>query len=107
MRKNLTIAGQDAGFIEYVIAADELQIIDVFVQPKYRRQGLAETVLRELFAKNKHLASVYLEVRVSNTAAQNLYTKLGFEKIGIRKNYYSKPVEEAVLMQKKLHGFQN
>ena len=96
------ITNKDIGFIEYVIAADELQIIDIFVQPEYRRQGLAEKALRELFMENQHLNSAYLEVRISNTAAQNLYHKLGFEKAGIRKNYYNNPAEDAVLLKKPL-----
>ena len=94
----------EAGFIEYIIAADELQIIDIFIRPEYRRQGLAEKTLGELFAQNKHLTAVYLEVRASNTAAQNLYNKLGFEKIGIRKNYYNNHVEDAVSLKKILNS---
>jgi len=102
MRKSISQNSPEIGFIEYVCAADELQITDIFIQPEYRRQGLAEKNLRELFAENKHLANVYLEVRASNTAAQNLYAKLGFVKTGTRKNYYSTPAEDAVLLRKNL-----
>jgi len=102
MRKIITNAGQTVGFIDYIIAVDELQLIDVFIQPEYRRLGLAEKHLRELFAENKHLGNVYLEVRISNIPAQSLYAKLGFEKTGVRKNYYNNPPEDAVLMMKPL-----
>ncbi|MDR2431257.1 MAG: ribosomal protein S18-alanine N-acetyltransferase [Candidatus Margulisbacteria bacterium] len=107
MRKSITYnatgaAPQEAGFIEYVAAADELQIIDVRVEPKHRRQGLAEKALRELLAENRKLNNAYLEVRAANTAALKLYKKLGFAQIGIRKNYYRDPAEDAVLMSKKL-----
>ncbi|GBR74868.1 putative acetyltransferase [Candidatus Termititenax aidoneus] len=102
MHKIITINNCTAGRVEYTIAADELQILDVYVQPEYRRQGLAENALRELFGENPRLNNAYLEVRVSNQAALNLYLKLGFTKTGLRKNYYSTPVEDAVLLRKEL-----
>jgi ribosomal-protein-alanine N-acetyltransferase len=102
MRQNIISGGSPAGFIEYITAADELQITDIYVRPEYRRQGLAAQALGELFAENKTLAHAYLEVRASNTAAQNLYVKLGFAKTGLRKNYYSNPAEDAVLLRKSL-----
>jgi len=104
MRKSISQNSQEIGFIEYVRAADELQITDIFIQPEYRRQGLAEKNLRELFTENKHSANAYLEVRASNTAAQNLYAKLGFVKTGVRKNYYRAPAEDAVLLRKNLRN---
>ena len=102
MHKIITINNCVAGRVEYIIAADELQIIDVYVQPEYRRQGLAEKTLRELFTENKRLASAYLEVRASNQAALNLYLKLGFKKTGLRKGYYNNPPEDAALLRKGL-----
>jgi ribosomal-protein-alanine N-acetyltransferase len=87
--------------VEYTIAADELQIINVYVQPEYRRQGLAEKALRELFRENR-LNNAYLEVRVSNQAALNLYKKLDFRQTGLRKGYYNDPPEDAALLRKEL-----
>lgn len=102
MHKSITQNGQEVGHLEYIYAADELQILDIFIQPEYRRQGLAQGAIKELFTAEQNLTNAYLEVRISNQAAQNLYTKLGFEKTGIRKNYYHDPVENAVLMKKIL-----
>jgi ribosomal-protein-alanine N-acetyltransferase len=102
MHKIITINNCAVGRVEYTIAADELQILDVCVQPEYRRQGLAENALRELFKENPRLNNAYLEVRDSNQAALNLYLKLGFTKTGRRKDYYNNPIEDAVLLHKKL-----
>jgi len=102
MRQPITHNGQEIGYIEYVTAADELQIIDIFVQAEYRQRGLAEEALRGLLAAHPASAQVYLEVRASNQPALNLYAKLGFTKCGLRKGYYSNPTEDAVLMERKL-----
>ena len=50
----------------------------------------------------KEVEAVYLEVRFSNTPAQKLYEKYGFEKLGLRKKYYTNPSEDAVLMKKTI-----
>ncbi|MDR1113854.1 MAG: GNAT family N-acetyltransferase [Candidatus Margulisbacteria bacterium] len=102
MHKIITINNYPAGRMEYAIATDELQILDVYVQPEYRRQGLAENALRELLRENPPLNNAYLEVRASNQAALNLYLKLGFTKTGLRKDYYNNPIEDAVLLHKEL-----
>jgi ribosomal-protein-alanine N-acetyltransferase len=102
MHKIITINKREIGHIEYLTAADELQIIAVLVQPEYRRQGHAEKALRSLLNEHAHLNNAYLEVRAANQAALNLYAKLGFEQTGLRKNYYNNPPEDAVLLRKKL-----
>ncbi|GBR75619.1 putative acetyltransferase [Candidatus Termititenax persephonae] len=102
MRKNIVKHGQEIGFVEYITAADELQILDVYVRPEYRRQGLAKNALRELLAENKNLANAYLEVRAANQPALSLYAKLGFARVGWRQAYYHNPVEDAVLMRRTL-----
>ncbi|MDR2428472.1 MAG: GNAT family N-acetyltransferase [Candidatus Margulisbacteria bacterium] len=102
MHKIITINNCAAGQVEYTVAADELQIIEVCVRPEYRRRGLAEKALRELFREHGHLNNVYLEVRASNQAALSLYLKLGFIKTGLRENYYSNPIEDAALLRKEL-----
>ena len=84
---------------EYVLVADEAQIIDIYVEPEQRRQGLAEKKLREWMAGLPKGTKVILEVRVGNTPARKLYEKLGFTELYVRKNYYSKPTEDASVMQ--------
>ena len=92
---------QEIGHLEYIITADELQIIDIFINENFRRQGLAIKTIKKLLAS---VACSYaiLEVRKSNTPAINLYKKLGFQEIDQRKNYYNEPLEDAVVMQLKI-----
>ena len=81
--------------------ADEAEIASVCVDPAYRRLGggtkLLQTLLRQ--ARLSGAQNVYLEVRASNRAAQELYRCAGFECIGVRKRYYTNPSEDAVLMR--------
>lgn len=81
--------------------ADEAEIASVCVDPAYRRLGggtkLLQTLLRQ--ARLSGAQNVYLEVRASNQAAQGLYRCAGFECIGLRKRYYTNPLEDAVLMR--------
>lgn len=81
--------------------ADEAEIASVCVDPAYRRLGggtkLLQTLLRQ--ARLSGAQNVYLEVRISNQAAQKLYRGAGFECIGVRKRYYTNPLEDAVLMR--------
>jgi len=51
--------------------------------------------------RSRGVVEFFLEVRESNTPARGLYTKLGFEEIGLRKNYYEEPREHAVLMKRE------
>ena len=93
-------AGEVSGFIEAQIIADEIHLYDVAVAPKFRRQGIAESLIDKLVGLPSNV--ILLEVRESNLAALRLYQKCGFAVDGIRKNYYSAPVENAVLMSRKL-----
>ena len=70
------------------------------VSPDFRRQGIARALIAELTAKagENKLAFVTLEVRESNAPAIALYTGAGFVPVGKRKNFYSNPTENAVLM---------
>lgn len=89
--------------IAYVIywqIEDEIQINNIAVHPDFRRMGIGEAVLRKILEKVRKggARSVFLEVRPSNEAAQALYAKLGFKLIGIRKNYYFNPQEDALVL---------
>ena len=79
---------------------DEGYITNVAVSPDFRRQGIARALIAELTAKagENKLAFVTLEVRESNAPAIALYTGAGFAPVGKRKNFYSNPTENAVLM---------
>ena len=82
---------------------DEADINQVAVTGNYRRSGIGERMVRRLLDGLKERGYLYttLEVRKSNTAAIALYEKLGFVSEGIRKNFYEKPTEDAVIMWKR------
>ena len=68
----------------------------------FRRKNIATELLKKLFdvCSQRRLQSITLEVRESNEKAIRLYEKNGFSPVGIRKNYYKNPAENAVLMTK-------
>ena len=84
-------------------AVGEGDITSVAVHPDYRRKGLAKKLI-EKFENSlpEDTESIFLEVRESNCGAIALYEKCGFERLSVRKNFYSQPRENAVVMQKKL-----
>ncbi|MCQ2469545.1 MAG: ribosomal protein S18-alanine N-acetyltransferase [Ruminococcus sp.] len=84
-------------------AVGEADITSVAVRPEFRRRGLAYRLMDE-FEKllPDDTESIFLEVRESNSAAIALYEKCGFQRLSIRKNFYSEPRENAAVMQKKL-----
>lgn len=91
--------GEVCGFITANAVLDEINIYNIAVDERFRRQGVASALLSELEKSKPY--SINLEVRESNAAAIALYEKCGFEQVGRRKNFYSKPTENAVLMTKK------
>lgn len=89
-----------AGYAAVYCVCGEADIARVAVPPEYRRQGIATRLLLKCFEDNK-ANCVFLDVRESNIAAISLYKSLGFEQIGVRKNYYSDPTENAILMKRE------
>ncbi|MCR5635663.1 MAG: ribosomal protein S18-alanine N-acetyltransferase [Clostridiales bacterium] len=92
--------GKVVGYINADTVLDEVYVINVCVHPHYRRQGIGERLVKALrdYCRDNSFAFVTLEVRQSNTAAISLYRKLGFEKAGLRKNFYTHPTEDADIM---------
>lgn len=91
------------GFITGVYLLDTADIYSVAVSSEYRKKGVGKRLLEEFFsALPDEVKNVCLEVRESNFPAIKLYEKLGFECVGLRKNFYQDPRENAVLMTKKL-----
>ena len=88
------------GWIELTLP--EASLIEMSVHPNVQRQGLGQLLLQELMARACSLGSekIFLEVRASNAAARALYQKNGFKVISTRKRYYSKPEEDALVMEK-------
>lgn len=89
-----------AGYVIFWQIGDEAQINNVAVHPDFQGQGLGELVMRYVLNRLKEngVHFVSLEVRVSNHRALALYRKLGFSILGVRKEYYSRPVEDAYVM---------
>lgn len=92
--------GSLVGYIGMKAVLDEADITNVAVDPDRRRQGIGKMLLRGLLAKAGELGirRIFLEVRVSNTAARALYEQAGFRTVDVRKNYYEKPKEDAYIM---------
>ena len=92
--------GRAVGYVGLMYVLDEGYISNIAVSPSRRREGIADMLLDELRrrAKAKKLSFLTLEVRLSNIPAQSLYKKHGYIEVGRRRNYYSLPREDAVLM---------
>lgn len=93
--------GEICGFVTAFSVLDEVSVNNVAVTHSCRRKGIATLLMNALWDKVSDFAAfVTLEVRESNAPATALYEKLGYKKVGVRKNFYSEPCENAVLMTK-------
>ncbi len=83
-----------------VSVLDEGQIVNVATHPDHRRRGYADAVLSALLAlaRERGIVTMTLEVRESNYGAQALYRSHGFEAVGKRRDFYSHPREDAIIM---------
>ena len=88
------------GYVGCQTVLDEGYITNVAVSPAHRRKGVAAKLLAELRvrAEERALAFITLEVRVSNAPAIALYENAGYVPVGTRRNFYSAPKEDALLM---------
>ena len=95
--------GKILGYCGLWGTADEGQITNVAVKKEFRKKAIGFSMIKILmeYGKDIGLNAFTLEVRVSNKAAINLYHKLGFEDCGVRKNYYTKPTEDALIMWRR------
>lgn len=95
--------GEIAGYCGCYQSLEEAEITNVAVKKSLRRRGVARELLTKLFqVGTEQGAFAYtLEVRVSNEAAIRLYESLDFENVGIRKNFYEKPTEDAMIMWRR------
>lgn len=88
------------GYIIFWHIQEDVQINNVAVRPDFRGKGIGEALTRHVIEKVRKNGATFvtLEVRPSNAEAVALYTKLGFEILGTRKNYYTNPDEDAYMM---------
>lgn len=93
---------QFLGYAGQLYAGDDAHVTNIAVSREFQRHGVATRLLAELAwsAIERGSEGLTLEVRVSNTAAQALYQRFGFESAGIRKNYYEN-VEDAIVMWRR------
>ena len=96
--------GHVAAYGGMLTVLDEGQITNIATHPDYRRRGLGESIVREFirYAEEEKISFISLEVRESNRAAISLYEKLGFCTAGVRKNFYTLPRENGIVMTKNI-----
>ena len=96
------LAGDEVvGYIITLNVPPETEIANIAVSPRFRRRQIGQLLLSQGIDRATERGSniFYLEVRCSNAAAIGLYEKMGFVPIGIRKNYYKNPKEDALVMK--------
>lgn len=93
-------AAEVVGFSGYWLVVDEAHVSTFAVHPRWRRQRVGQTLLREVLrqAASQGASMATLEVRVSNLVAQHLYANHGFVPVGRRRAYYRDNNEDALLM---------
>jgi ribosomal-protein-alanine N-acetyltransferase len=88
------------GFCAFWLVVDEIHINNVAMLPDLRGQGIGTALMQRVFDEARQLGArrATLEVRASNEAARRLYERLGFYVAGKRRDYYSNPVEDALIL---------
>lgn len=92
--------GRTIGFCSFWKVVDELHINNLAVIPGHRRAGVASALLTHVLSEGARLGAVRatLEVRRSNDAARGLYERFHFSVWGVRRGYYTEPVEDAIVL---------
>jgi [ribosomal protein S18]-alanine N-acetyltransferase len=94
------------GYLCFWTVREEMQLLDLAVHPAHRGRGHGSFLLTKMIdlALSKGISRIWLEVRVSGSSARRLYEKFGFVESGRRRNYYTDPSEDAILMSLGLRG---
>lgn len=95
-----------AGYVIAFAIGPDAELLNVAVEPESRGKGFAGQMLDAVLIQlgNSGVRTAFLEVRESNAAARGLYGSRGFKEIGRRKNYYRRPVEDALVMRRILEA---
>jgi ribosomal-protein-alanine N-acetyltransferase len=98
------IESEPVGYAVCRCAADQGELGNVAVSKEWRRRGVGAQLVEAALerARARGVREVFLEVRRSNEAARRLYARLGFIEIGLRRGYYVRPVEDAIVMGRQL-----
>ena len=93
-----------AGFVIFHIVANNSEVYNLAVEKNQARAGIGSQLMNAVFqeSRRRYATRVLLEVRKSNTGAIRFYEGLGFKPLGERKNYYSNPTEDALVMERNL-----
>lgn len=91
------------GYVGSQTVLGETDMMNIAIHPDFRKQGIATQLIHRLVQalSEKGSHSLMLEVRASNEPANALYGNLGFETVGVRKNYYRNPREDALILRKE------
>jgi len=91
---------QVAGFCAFWLVFDEIHINNIALRPQYRSNGYGTALMEYVLGEARRLGArrATLEVRAGNTGARRLYERLGFYVAGTRRNYYTNPVEDALIL---------
>lgn len=89
-----------AGYCCFWTVFDEVHLMNLAVAPRWRRRGVGSRLLEEIISEGRRQGAgrICLEVRRSGAAARALYEKFGFKVTAVRRRYYERPVEDALLM---------
>ena len=95
-------AEEVVGYMGISIILEEADVTNIAVKAEYRRCGIAEALIYRMVqdCRERGIQAMMLEVRGGNEPAIQLYRKMGFCSVGIRKNFYQKPTEDAIIMWK-------
>jgi len=92
--------GRVVGYAAWWVVVDQAELGNIAVAPKWRGRGVGTRLLEAVIeqARARGARELFLEVRVSNQVAQRLYQRHGFREVGRRRNYYTAPIEDALVM---------
>lgn len=96
-------ADKVVGYVGSQTVLGETDMMNIAIHPDYRKQGIATELISALIEtlNERGSHSLMLEVRASNEPAKSLYLKMGFDVVGVRKNYYRNPREDALILRKE------
>jgi [ribosomal protein S18]-alanine N-acetyltransferase len=105
--RRYTVADEDGrvlGYLGVMFVTDELHVTTIGVRPGDERRGVATSLLDDAWvdARARGVTRATLEVAVSNTRAQRLYHRYGFKPVGVRKSYYERSGEDALVLWAEL-----
>ena len=111
----LSLKGKTVGYLIALLALDTADILNIGIDPDFKRQGYGTSLLNHLIEdlRKRHIDEILLEVRTGNKSAIQFYKRQGFEKISVRKNYYTKNSknqsnrEDGIIMSIKIPSTKN